>query len=158
MIRPTLRGQMRLPLKAGVRFDAGHFLSLLGARLERSGASVRRHGASIDFADLRPWGGRRAVTWCEGMGAIEDQGPGPVLRYSLRFGGVGVLVGIGVASFLGISLWKDANRPLAGYLLVTLGTLLGVLTVEALAVLIWFRSAVRRTARDLTYRPPEAAA
>jgi hypothetical protein len=158
MIRPTLHGQMKLPLETGVRFDAGHFLSLLAARLERSGASVRRHGASIDFEDLRPWGSRRAVTWCEGVGAIEDRETGPVLRYSLRFGGVGVLAAVGVASFIGISLWKGANRPLAGYLVVVLGTVLGVLTVEALAVLIWFRWAARRTARDLTHRPPRAAA
>jgi hypothetical protein len=31
MIGPTLHGRMKLSLEPGVRFDAGHFLSLLAA-------------------------------------------------------------------------------------------------------------------------------
>lgn len=158
MIRPTLHGQVKLPLEPGVRFDATDFLSLLAARLERSGASVRRGGARLDFEDLRPCGSRRAVTRWEGVGAVEDRETGPVLRYSIQFRGVGVLAGVLVAGFIGVALWRDANRPVSGYLLVVLGTALGVLAVETLAVLIWLRWAARRTARDLTCRPPRAAA
>jgi hypothetical protein len=90
-MRLGLGGRLVLPVQPGVRFDAGRYLSLQSRRLERSGASARRHGATITFKDLRLLGGRRAFAWFDGRGEVLEQSSGAVLQYSLRFGRVAVI-------------------------------------------------------------------
>jgi hypothetical protein len=68
---------------------------------------------------------------------------------------------MGAAVFGGFvvwALWRFGTWSIPGCVLAVGLIFFGVQALQALTVLAWFRWAARRTARDVTCRPPRAAA
>lgn len=154
-MHPLLSGTVALPIEEGARFDAGRYLSSFAARLEKSGASVRRHAATMTFENLRLWNARRALAWCSGTGEVVEGDAGPVLRFSLRFAESALVFAVGAGVAMSFYLWRYQNWAVLRCLVPAV--IIGFLAhaIDALVLLMWFRWTARQTARAVTYRPPE---
>jgi hypothetical protein len=157
-MHPLLSGTVALPVEEGARFDAGRFLSVLARRLQHSGASVRRHAATMTFEDLRLGNATRALVWCSGSGEVIDGASGPILQYSLRFGQSAWLMAAGSGVALAFYLWRYQSWTILRCLSQALILMFLVHGAEALVLMFWFRWTARQTARAVTSRAPRTAA